>query len=107
MIAKIANTLAFNGLIYLFCFSLIASKNGYLVTWLAGMGVKDVPKFFIFLPLHLAHVGEARIVMANTTAGDILHDEDDQRARWEDKVKMKEIVVIIFIMGIWFYSLYR
>ena len=68
------------------------------------MGLKDVPKFFLFLT---AHVGEARIVMANTTAGDILHDEDDQRARWEDKVKMKEIVVIIFIMGIWFYSLYR
>ena len=44
---------------------------------------------------------------ANSTLEDKLVEDDNLEEQFGDKVKIKEIVVIVFIMGIWFYSLYR
>ena len=55
----------------------------------------------------ILHIFQTGVPRTNFTREGALEDEDDPKVEIEDEVKMKEIVIIIFIMGIWFYSLYR
>ena len=52
--------------------------------------------------LQIIHTGGTNFTIEETQ-----EDYDDLKVEIEDEVKMKEIVIIVFIMGIWFYSLYR
>ena len=46
-----------------------------------------------------------RTMVVNVTVDETL--DSDENTKVEDGIKMKEIIILVFIMGIWFYSLYR
>ena len=46
-----------------------------------------------------------RTMVVNVTVEETL--DADENTKVKDGIKMKEIIILVFIMGIWLYSLYR
>ena len=48
-----------------------------------------------------------KTILVNVSICDTKDDIDDNEELLTKGIQMKEILVVAFIMGIWFYSLYR